>query len=286
MPLTNAQIGALGAGAGGLLSGAGNVVSTVLANRANRKLAEYSYEQQRQMIAEQNAYNSPVQQMARYAEAGLNPNLIYGSGQASAGNQSQIAKYDAPRMDAPNVELGVTGALQMALAYRQAEADIALKQEQAYAQKMLGLGYQQDYYQKQVETAVKSMQAGLKTPSGVWSQDELEQIRHGNRLRHYDLEISGMQAAQALQAAQTAVSRLNAREKQFFYDKILPLQETLLFLQAKGESYEVIRKKIVAETERMYRMSGIGSNPFRAGYVLGGVLGDKLREIWQDAMDK
>jgi len=32
------------------------------------------------------AYNAPLAQMARFKEAGLNPNLIYGTGSASAGN--------------------------------------------------------------------------------------------------------------------------------------------------------------------------------------------------------
>lgn len=269
MPLTNAQIGALGAGAGGLLSGAGNVVSTLLTNRANRKLAEYSYDQQRQMIAEQNAYNSPVQQMARYAEAGLNPHLIYGSGQASAGNQSQIAKYDAPRMEAPDVNLGVSGAMQMALAYRQAHADIALKEEQAYAQRMLGLGYQQDYYQKQVETAVKSMQAGLKIPAGIWSQDDLDQIRQGNRLRHYDLEISGMQAQQALQSAQTALSRLNAREKQFVIDNLQPLELRIMEAREAGLSLDNVYKEIENDLLEAQRRVGMGT---QAGQVLVSLL--------------
>ncbi|MEM0173651.1 MAG: hypothetical protein QXI16_03995, partial [Sulfolobaceae archaeon] len=39
----------------------------------------------------QNAYNTPEMQMQRLKEAGLNPNLIYGSGQASTGNA------DAPK---------------------------------------------------------------------------------------------------------------------------------------------------------------------------------------------
>lgn len=46
-------------------------------------------------ITRQNAYNSPVAQMQRYQDAGLNPYLIYGNGQASAGNQAQIGSYQS-----------------------------------------------------------------------------------------------------------------------------------------------------------------------------------------------
>lgn len=67
----------------------------------NKEMARYQYDLQNEQIRAQNEYNSPVQQMARYQEAGLNPNLIYGSGSASAGNQSGIAQYNAPQMSRP-----------------------------------------------------------------------------------------------------------------------------------------------------------------------------------------
>lgn len=100
LTIPGAQAIASGVNAGG------NIASTILTNRANMKLAQYGYEQERQMIAEQNAYNSPVEQMKRYQEAGLNPNLIYGNGVSSAGNQQSIAHYNAPSLDAPQIDLG------------------------------------------------------------------------------------------------------------------------------------------------------------------------------------
>lgn len=247
----------------------GNITSQLLANRANRKLAEYSYQQQRQMIAEQNEYNSPLQQMARYQEAGLNPALIYGSGQASAGNQSAIAKYEAPTMEAPEVGTSVAQALQMALAYRQANADIALKEEQAYSQRQLGLKYQQDYYQSQIETAVKSMQAGLRTPAGVWSADDLDQIRRGNRLKHYDLEIKGMQATQDLQAATAALRRLNAKEQAFIIDNLQPMELKIMQLRSEGMSIDNAIKEIDRDLLEAQRKVGMGS---QVGQVLIGLL--------------
>lgn len=267
--LTDAQIGALGSGAGSILSGAGNIISTALANRANRKLAEYSYDQQRQMIAEQNAYNSPVQQMARYAEAGLNPHLIFGSPQ-SAGNQSQIARYDAPRMEAPDVQLGLDGAMQMALAFRQFELDqkekaasIALKEEQAYAQKQLALGYQQDYYQKQIETAVKSFQAGLQTPSGVWSQEELNQIREGKRMQLYDLGIDSAESLVALREAQTDLSRLNYKEQEWVLENLRPAELRFMQLRSEGMTYDNAIQQIEAEYAKVGKLVSMGNNVAR-----------------------
>lgn len=61
-------------------------------NKFNAHQAELAYEREKELINAQNEYNSPVNQMARYAEAGLNPNVIYG--QINPGNQSGVASYE------------------------------------------------------------------------------------------------------------------------------------------------------------------------------------------------
>lgn len=60
-------------------------------NRTNIRLAQEGREHDLNMWNLQNAYNTPEMQMQRLKEAGLNPNLMYGSGQASTGNA------DAPK---------------------------------------------------------------------------------------------------------------------------------------------------------------------------------------------
>lgn len=71
--------------------------NTNLTVRENQKLAKYAYEQEQQNINAQNVYNSPSEQMARFRKAGLNPALIYSQG--TPGNQTGIAKYNAPRLE-------------------------------------------------------------------------------------------------------------------------------------------------------------------------------------------
>lgn len=68
--------------AAGLISGAGQIYST-------NKSIQASQEE----IARQNAYNSPASQMQRLQEAGLNPLLVYSSGNV-VGNQSGVASSD------------------------------------------------------------------------------------------------------------------------------------------------------------------------------------------------
>ncbi|UPW41906.1 DNA pilot protein [Dipodfec virus RodF1_76] len=75
---------------GQAVSGIASIGSTSMANNQNMEIAKYNWEQQKEMWHMQNEYNKPSAQMARYQEAGLNPNLIYGSGSASAGNSTSI----------------------------------------------------------------------------------------------------------------------------------------------------------------------------------------------------
>lgn len=55
-------------------------------NKANRDLARHQASINEAYLKQQNEYNTPTNQMLRYQQAGLNPNLVYGQG--SPGNQS------------------------------------------------------------------------------------------------------------------------------------------------------------------------------------------------------
>ncbi|AXH76042.1 MAG: DNA pilot protein [Microviridae sp.] len=67
-----------------------------MTNQANLQQANLAYQREQEMIEKQNNYNSPTMQMQRFQDAGLNKNLVYTQG--NPGNQSQIAKYQAPNM--------------------------------------------------------------------------------------------------------------------------------------------------------------------------------------------
>jgi hypothetical protein len=75
------------------INAAATVGSTLLANRSNKKLAQHSFNKNVEMWKMQNEYNSPKNQMARYNEAGLNPNLMYDKG--TSGNSQTMPQYQA-----------------------------------------------------------------------------------------------------------------------------------------------------------------------------------------------
>lgn len=80
-------------------------------NEANMEMAKYSASANQAAIDRQNAYNTPKNQMQRFSEAGLNPNLIYGQG--NAGNQS-----GAPQMPSPGMTAGLVQMPELLSAYQ------------------------------------------------------------------------------------------------------------------------------------------------------------------------
>lgn len=100
-----AVIGAGAALGGGILDNVFRRKGQKDANKENRRLAKDQRNFSIDMWNRENAYNDPAAQMARLKNAGLNPNLIYGSGAAgAAGNAGDVKGYD--RAEAKNVNEG------------------------------------------------------------------------------------------------------------------------------------------------------------------------------------
>lgn len=101
-------------------------------NKKNLELAKFQNDANQAAIDRQNAYNTPAAQMARYKDAGLNPNLIYSQG--SSGNQSSISQYpEIGRPDYQSVAANLVPQFnQSALAQSQVAATNA-KTVQTYA---------------------------------------------------------------------------------------------------------------------------------------------------------
>lgn len=118
---------AIGAGAGIL----GNLFNANQTKRNNQRAENFSREMYGKQRADslsdwnrQNAYNDPSAQMQRLQNAGLNPNLVYGSG-ADAQSTAPVRSSNAqtPNFKAPQVDAG--GIVQSAMMTKQLQANIA-----------------------------------------------------------------------------------------------------------------------------------------------------------------
>lgn len=140
-PLLNAGSSLLDTGLNALFQGG--------ANRKARQYATEMYERQRRdALADwnmQNEYNSPMAQMARLRDAGLNPNLVYGHGaaQTTAGVPRGV-NADSWRPVAPQINTG--GALSNYY-------DIQLKEAQIDNLKATNTVLQQDALLKTYQAA-------------------------------------------------------------------------------------------------------------------------------------
>lgn len=103
----------------------------------NKQLQDYAYSQNLAQWERENSYNSPSAQMARYAAAGLNPNLLYSDGGAFAAansptmqigdvgsGQAQVAPYSADNFGGA---FDYVGAASVAIQQKLADAEIANK---------------------------------------------------------------------------------------------------------------------------------------------------------------
>ena len=129
-------------------------------NRANLQMQNLAFQQNKEMVNLQNQYNTPLAQMQRYKDAGLNPNLIYGQG--TPGNQSQIAQYQAPRMESsvrPNID-----PVAMLSNYQ----DMAQKSESLrHAEAMTDLNRQQTLNAMEQQYLIAAQAAGAYTDAQV-----------------------------------------------------------------------------------------------------------------------
>lgn len=128
------------AGVGSLLGSGINAIAQNRANRQNLKLAQYqnawqsaendkAFKNNVLMWNMQNAYNSPTAQMSRLRQAGLNPNLVYGSG-VTGNSAGSAPQYEPIKVQRATMEpyrgwnLGLSDAVSTYMAARQNKAQI------------------------------------------------------------------------------------------------------------------------------------------------------------------
>jgi hypothetical protein len=178
--MTNGTLTALGTGLA--TAGAGYISQTATNRQVNRGAL------QRQALANkenfnfwkmQNAYNTPSSQMARLTAAGLNPALIYGSGQTNTGVAGSIAPSKAAPYNVKNPFSPTDMLIQAQMAKIQAEtdnqkiknrllegtldSDIAIRANKAIQEQIKASTLKQAQKDVLIEFAQKAIQAVEKT---------------------------------------------------------------------------------------------------------------------------
>lgn len=148
------------------LAAGANIASTIanpimqhMNNVANRRFVEKQYRQQRaDNLADrdyQNRYNTPAEQMRRLKEAGLNPHLAIGGGQAGGTSAPTAqAQQNSSQGQAPQVDVGY---LSQFMDMRQRNASINLTEKQAENEAALIQLNQAKFVSELTENDVKNL---------------------------------------------------------------------------------------------------------------------------------
>lgn len=160
-----------------------NGVSTGLTNAKNMKLAKYAYAKELEMWNRQNEYNLPKNQMMRLAQAGLNPNLVYGNGSVVGNTTSDYPKFHAPNLQRyQNSEIMETAQAYQNLQMQKAQINLLNKQA------------------NKTQTETDKLEAGRS----YWQDNE----RLNNDMKNLSYETMGYTNEEAKQNART-IGQLN-----------------------------------------------------------------------------
>lgn len=181
-------VGAVGSIVGSSMNNKANLKAVREQNAAQMELAKYKYEKDLEMWNRQNEYNSPAAQMARFAQAGLNPNFMYGGG--NSGNASSMPQYDTPTISAYTQQDYGIGAAAMgsvdlynralSLEYenRLKESSIAKFNADAAGQLVKNAGYIIDNSRKATELGILD-KYGAEQAKAAWQQT-IANVKHLN----------------------------------------------------------------------------------------------------------
>lgn len=247
------------AGVGSLLGSGINAIAQNRANKQNLKLAQYqnawqsaendkAFKNNILMWNMQNAYNSPTAQMSRLRQAGLNPNLVYGSG-VTGNNAGSAPQYEPIKVQRATMEpyrgwnLGLSDAVSTYMAARQNKAQIEnmeaqnkLIKEQARtegirqgniamstARSGFDLNLARELRNVSIDRAIAEKNLTEAHNAGAWTdanrkvlQYELDRALFDNKIKLSNTEYAtAMQALRKLQQDNDINAFRNALEKAF-----------------------------------------------------------------------
>lgn len=211
-------------------------------NEANRQAVNYQNALQRQYALEdwekQNQYNSPLQQMTRLRQAGLNPNLVYGSGAANTAqsisrSSSNVPSPTASRM-APIQIPDLGGALgqmydlqtkQVDLANKKAQTDLLTQSALKNQLQMAGMATKNATSDLQLQNAKKLQDATIEKALLENQQKKMDLAQSPVKLEIQKQELKLKQATTKAQ-----VDNINAETatKLFNLANIAPAQKEKL----------------------------------------------------------
>jgi len=255
----------------GLVGSIGNI-SSAITNWQNQKFSSDMYKRSyRDNLAfwdKQNEYNTPANQMQRFRDAGLNPHLIYGQG--NAGNAAPIPTPDTlpVQFRGPDIKDGTNfDGMGMLLG----QADLRIKAAQADNLESQNDVIRQDALLRALQAEREGFDLGLEKDMRETSADyRREKLRELTNQIDLSINRDAREAAKMSQDIAESMERiLNMRESR----KGMPIDRMRMRAQIA-----LLRKDgTLRDVEIKLRENGINpSDPMWARYV------GKFLEDWMD----
>lgn len=188
--------------------------------------AALSFQRQRQLINEQNEYNSYSNQRSLMEAAGYNPNMLVGS---TAGTATSSSSTNAPQAAQPSPIAMQAARLDLAGQFAQVQSALA-------------------------DAKLKDVQVSqvLENTQGQKLQNDYQSIANDLYSRYGDIErtlgISSMEITNSLNKAQTDLTEVSAKLAQYDLNTMKPqeflkLSADTLVSQVMSEYYDTLRRR-------------------------------------------
>lgn len=244
----------LGYMAGGIAQGIAGLYSTNKQvqgqkdiNQMNIDYAREASERDKQLWYEQQAYNSPSEQMKRLSEAGLNPNLIYGSGSATGNVASSAPNTNVAKLENPYQNYDISQHTNILGAYM----DYKLKESQINVQDQTAANLGQDKINKEVQNSILQNEAYKGGLYKTWGEKLMAQDyeRIGAELKNTNERTSSViaqrglipyqidQYKEGIRKTQHEIKSIvqNQRENDYRYYNVLPRELESLNTAISGQ---------------------------------------------------
>ena len=204
----------------GLFSSAGSVAANTISNEGMLKAQELANKHNVEYWNMQNEYNHPLAQMQRLKDAGLNPNMIYGTSPSSAvGNAgSQVAPAKAPGYNIDNPVPAFFDTQVKQAQTSNIEADALLKAAQA-----MKVGKDANLTQRQTELLNDQFDSLVKLKREESLQAELQTTNLSYGVKQAAINLQSALLDYDMKKAELIIKQLDS---QFAKDGIRP-QDTI-----------------------------------------------------------
>ncbi len=214
-------IAALISGIVSLIGGGLSAYSNKRTREYNKELAEYQNQESLAQWARENEYNSPLAQMSRFGQAGLNPQLIYGQQNLSASSPLLTSGQSGSPLDFSPFSASIADSVGQ-LPQQLAEVDLMNSQTEYYRSLTEDKGKDIEFKAIQIDLAKATFGSNVeKAQKDVdLLNSQIDEI--GSRVKNMDVDtyIMQVEAHYADEKAQKELKEISARIRNLISDSV------------------------------------------------------------------